>query len=62
MKIEKCVFCKSEKVEVYAGVGIDEKTRKQTNFWYVYCNNCLARGSVKSTKEEAINIWNKSSK
>jgi Lar family restriction alleviation protein len=47
--IEACPFCG----EADAKVALhDDKN------YAVFCLSCGARGSVKATKEEAIDIWN----
>lgn len=46
-----CLFCASTKVEVeqdYMHRG-----------WYVKCNKCFARGSMKRTEEDAKLAWNR---
>lgn len=57
-KIQPCPFCESEDVEA----SFDQFTFSNTNITitdhYVICNKCLASGSRKMEKNDAIKIWN----
>jgi uncharacterized protein YfaT (DUF1175 family) len=43
LKLDKCIFCESEKVAVIANLSSD-KSGKIKN-WYVECQKCFAQGS-----------------
>ena len=50
LKLDKCIFCESEKVAVIANLSSD-KSGKIKN-WYVECQKCFAQGSkTKNTNE-----------
>ena len=57
LKLDKCIFCESEKVAVIANLSSD-KSGKIKN-WYVECQKCFAQGSKTKTQNDAVAYWNR---
>ena len=57
LAIESCTFCKSTEISVFADITI--KDDMQINYWYVECQQCLARGSKQDARDDAIYMWNR---
>ena len=55
-KLKQCYFCNSESIKLIRKVK--PNTRGQEHNYYVTCNSCKARGSLKGTETEALNSWN----
>ncbi len=51
-KLSVCLFCKSKNVEIVNSTDPGEYGQ-----FYVYCNDCCARGPLGDTKKEATDKW-----
>jgi Lar family restriction alleviation protein len=47
-ELKPCPFCGSNRISVI-----------YKYYFYCFCNNCEAEGSIKESREEAIEAWNK---
>ena len=53
-KLNPCPFCGDENTDTWDKIGANGRT-----VFSAYCEECKCEGPISSTKEEAIEAWNR---